>query len=147
MSGIVIGLDHANFSVSNIEESFDFYQRLFGYVPVEKGIQDGVRWGILRCNDALLCMYEKPELEFLDRFTAAKMGYHYVSHVGVKIEDKQAWLDIVEKENVTLNYGGAIETPHATAWYVTDPTGWEIEVALWHDGICFDALQDTLDAW
>ena len=30
---------------------------------------------------------------------------------------------------------GAVAWPHATAWYVLDPTGYEIEVALWDDDV------------
>ena len=53
--------------------------------------------------------------------------------VVLRITDREAWTDTVERESVTVGYGGEVRWPHSSAWYVTDPTGYEIEVALWDD--------------
>ncbi len=60
-------LDHINLSVTDFDQSIDWYARIFDFELVEEALQDGVRW------------------------------------------------------------------PHSLAWYVKDPTGYEIEVALWND--------------
>ena len=55
-----------------------------------------------------------------------------------RITDEAEWLAIIEREEVPILYDGAIRWPHSRAWYVTDPTGYEIEVALWdNDRIAF----------
>lgn len=138
-------LDHVNFSVANLQESFDWYGKVFGYEVVEKGIQDGTRWGVMRSGDAMLCMYERPESKLLDRFEATKLGQHYVSHVGVRIVNRSDWEEVITREKLEIQYGGVIRMPHSFAWYVKDPTGWEIEVTLWDDGPCFDHAKGTLN--
>ena len=47
----------------------------------------------------------------------------------------------VEREQSELNWGGeAIDYPHSTSFYVEDPTGYGIEVALWdEDQVAFEA--------
>ena len=41
--------------------------------------------------------------------------------------------ETLAREQLELNWGGEISWPHSAAWYVSDPTGYEIEVALWND--------------
>jgi catechol 2,3-dioxygenase-like lactoylglutathione lyase family enzyme len=124
-------LDHANFTVANLDESIDWYGRLFGYEVVERGVQENVEWCIMLVGEAMICMYEHPKREFIDRFEAGKRGLHYVSHIGIRIDDRKAWEATIEGERVELLYGGEVQMPHGTSWYLSDPTGWEIEVALW----------------
>jgi catechol 2,3-dioxygenase-like lactoylglutathione lyase family enzyme len=123
-------LDHLNMSVRNLAESIDWYGRVFGFKKVEDGVIEGSPWAILRGGDALLCLYEHPERGEPD---AEKHGHHAPAHFGLRIDDKAAWEATVVREKVPVEYGGAFKWPHSTAWYVTDPTGYEIEVALWDD--------------
>ncbi len=45
-------------------------------------------------------------------------------------------LKTVKAENLDTYYW---RYPHSESWYVNDPTGWEIEVALWdNDQVRFD---------
>ena len=57
-------LDHLNLSVADMAASTDFYGRVFGFLEVDGGVQDGVRWMILKSGEALLCLYEHPEYGF-----------------------------------------------------------------------------------
>jgi catechol-2,3-dioxygenase len=123
-------LDHLNMSVRDLEESVRWYGRVFGFEPQERGTYDGRPWAILRSGEALLCLYEhrgrgEPDPE--------AHGHHGLSHFGLRITDRVAWEATVAREKVPVQYGGAYDWPHSTAWYVTDPTGHEIEVALWQD--------------
>ena len=39
----------------------------------------------------------------------------------------------LSRQHLDVRYGGAVSWPHSTSWYVVDPTGYEIEVALWNE--------------
>jgi len=123
-------LDHLNLSVANLAATIDWYGRVFGFEQVEGGEWNGAPWAILRSGEALLCAYEHPERALPD-LEAGKL--HGVSHFGLRITDRAEWEATLIREGVKVEYDGAVAWPHATAWYVLDPTGYEIEVALWDD--------------
>jgi lactoylglutathione lyase len=121
-------LDHLNMSVRNLAESVDWYGRVFGFEQVEDGVYEGHPWAILRSGEALLCLYEHPERKEPD---PDAHGHHGLAHFGLRVDDADAWQATVKREGVEVAYGGAVRWPHSTSWYVTDPTGYEIEVACW----------------
>ena len=107
-------LDHLNLTVRSFDDTVEFYGRVFGFEIVEEAVKNGVRWGVIRSGEAMLCIYEHPKLEFLDRFALLERGLHGVNHLAFRITD-------------------------AKAWYIKDPTGYEIEVTAWNDDeIAFD---------
>jgi len=128
---IVKHLDHLNISVRDFDETVKWYARVFGFAKVEDGVQDGVRWGVIRGGDAMLCIYEHPSRKHLARFELAGRKVHGVSHFGLRITDEKEWLAIVEREKLDILYDGVIGWPNSQSWYLKDPTGYEIEVALW----------------
>jgi len=135
----VEALDHLNLSVDDFDATVAWYGRVFGFELVEEAVTDGVRWGVIRAGSALLCIYEHPGRRCLDRFGLAERGLHGLAHFGLRITDADAWLATVEREGVEILYGGEIHWPHSRAWYLKDPTGYEIEVACWDGGrIAFD---------
>jgi catechol 2,3-dioxygenase-like lactoylglutathione lyase family enzyme len=135
-------LDHLNLTVRDFDESVDWYRRVFGFEKVEESVQDGIRWGVVRSGEALLCLYEHPELEHVDRFELRKRGLHGVNHFALRIGDEKEWLATVARENVEVNYGGEVHWPHSRSWYVNDPTGWEIEVVRWQgDTVRFEPME------
>jgi len=123
-------LDHLNLTVGDFNETADWYRRVFGFEVVqdERDAQ-GNRWGVLRGGEAMLCIYEHPELKWEEH---AERGVHGINHFGLRITDGAAWEETMRREHVELSYG-KVRWPHSTAWYVVDPTGYEIEVALWDD--------------
>ncbi len=132
---IVSRLDHLNLSVHDLEASIDWYRDLFAFEVVERGrLEDGSPWAIIRGGDALLCLYPSPERRLLDGDALAEEKVHGINHFGLTLTDREAFETRAQEMGVTIRYGGAFRWPHATAFYVTDPTGWEIEVALWDDG-------------
>ncbi len=133
-------LDHLNLSVQDFENTVAWYGRVLGFALVEEGVQEGVRWGVIRAGEAMLCIYEHPELHAEDADTQREQhGLHGIAHFGLRITDRAAWEDTVAREGLPVRFGGPIEWPHSTAWYINDPTGYEIEVALWHDDrVMFD---------
>lgn len=129
-------LDHINLTVASFEQTARWYARVFGFQVVEKGVREGRPWGVLRGGEAMLCIYEHPELKFEDSEQLAARGLHGIAHLGFRITDRQAWLDTLKAEKLDHLYW---KYPHSESWYVTDPTGWEIEVALWDgDRVQFD---------
>lgn len=126
-------LDHLNLTVRDLEESLEWYGRVLGFERVEGGVQDGTPWAIARSGDALLCLYEHPDYRFLENDDRRGAGTHGMNHFGLRITDPEAWERTVEREAVPVHYGGAVSWPHSTAWYISDPTGYEIEVAHWKD--------------
>lgn len=122
---IVKHLDHLNMTVAHLEESLSWYQRIFGFEVVERGLYRGIPWAILRAGDALLCLYEHPELE------SGTGGYHHLSHFGLRITDRASWERTIREQHLEVRYGGEVRWPRSSSWYVADPTGHEIEVVLW----------------
>ncbi|MHC4934280.1 MAG: VOC family protein [Planctomycetota bacterium] len=126
-------LDHLNLSVQSFPETADWYGRVFGFEVVEDKVDRGMRWGVIRSGDAMLCIYEHPELGFEGSDEIRDRGLHGINHFGLRITDRESWEETVKREGIEVNYGGPVRWPHSTAWYVSDPTGYEIEVALWDD--------------
>jgi catechol 2,3-dioxygenase-like lactoylglutathione lyase family enzyme len=142
---IVSMLDHANYTVRNLEKSIDWYGRVFGFEPVERGEVDGEPWAIIHAGEAILCLYEKADHTYLDRHKLGEADIQTFAHIGLRVEDRAEWEATIEREDVEVLYGGEIRYAHSSSWYIADPTGWEIEVALWDDGVDFTAHRHTLD--
>ncbi len=131
-----IKIDHLNMTVNDLSQSEAWYTRVFGFQRVEGGVRNGRPWAILRNGDALLCLYQDPK-------RTAPLGgdgpAHEIAHFGIRIDDAQLprWLAVLEQERLPLGYGGVIDYPHSRSWYVSDPTGHEIEVSHWAGGLRF----------
>lgn len=124
-------LDHLNMTVGSVPRTVDWYARVFGFELVEEGIWRGKPWGIIRSGDAVLCIYEDPERGSPD---LSEHQSHGVAHFGLRIDDRASWEATVVRESVEVLYDGAVSWSHSTSWYIEDPNGYEIEVALWHHG-------------
>ncbi len=131
-------IDHLNLTVADFEGTVNWYHRVFGFELVEEDVQDGTRWGVIRQGDVMLCIYQFEDCRYEDRFALRKMGLHGINHFGLRITDRTAWEEIIDREKIEVLYEGPIRWAHSTSWYVSDPTGYEIEVALWdNDKVAF----------
>jgi catechol 2,3-dioxygenase-like lactoylglutathione lyase family enzyme len=127
-------LDHLNMTVKNLAETSEWYHRVFGFEIVETGTWSGVPWAIIQSGDAMLCIYEHPELVPIGDGAPS----HHINHFGLRITDRDQWEETLKRESIPVHYG-PYRWPHSTAWYISDPTGYEIEVALWdNDRVTFD---------
>jgi len=132
-------IDHLNLTVTDFDATVAWYRRVFGFELVEEDLQDDIRWGVIRQGDVMLCIYQYPDCRLEDRFALRKMGLHGINHFGLRITDGKAWEQTLAAENIEVLYDGPVRWPHSTSWYIVDPTGWEIEVALWDkDTVTFD---------
>ena len=131
-------IDHLNLTVADFEETVAWYNRVFGFELVEEDVQDGIRWGVIRQGDVMLCIYQFEDCRHEDRFAMRRMGLHGINHFGLRITDRAAWEEIIDRKKIEVLYDGLVRWPHSTSWYVSDPTGYEIEVALWdNDEVVF----------
>ncbi|HXX92776.1 MAG TPA: VOC family protein [Planctomycetota bacterium] len=131
----VAGFDHVNLTVRDFEESVAWYRRLFRFELVEEGVRDGVRWGILRSGggrgSAMLCIYERPDFRGADPELLGSLRLHGIRHFGLRVDDGARWRALLERERIQTEVA---RWPHSTSWYLSDPTGHEIEVACWKEG-------------
>jgi len=126
-------LDHLNLSVENFRETVGWYGRVFGFELVEEGVRLGHPWGVLRAGDAMLCIYERPGRRIADMEELDATAHHGLRHFALRITDAGLWLETLEREGLELGWDSPVSYPHSTSWYVRDPSGYEIEVALWND--------------
>jgi catechol 2,3-dioxygenase-like lactoylglutathione lyase family enzyme len=117
-------LDHLNLRVADLEETKEWYRRVFEFEEVEHGLYEGRPWAILKSGAALLCLYEHPE--------PLPEG---INHFALRISDADAWEARVKREKLEVRYGGVYRYPFSSSWYVTDPTGYGIEVVRWDEDI------------
>lgn len=122
--------DHINMTVSNLDESLSWYRRVFGFQQVERGEKEQGRWSIIRSGEAMLCLYERPQRRFLEPYDESIV--HNVNHFAIRITDQDEWEAVIQKEDLEIKFGAAIDYPHSRSWYLIDPTGYEIEVVYWH---------------
>jgi catechol 2,3-dioxygenase-like lactoylglutathione lyase family enzyme len=138
-------LDHLNLTVANLQETIDWYGAIFGFEVVERGMRDeNTPWAVLKSGESMLCVYQHADREGPERFGRDEQRRHVIYHFGFRITDRDAWLATVQQHGLELEYGGNVEYAHSTSWYVSDPTGYSIEVALWDDDtIRFDSARPT----
>lgn len=129
-----LGLDHLNLSVQNFEDSAEWYRKVFGFEIVERGIYGGHPWGVLRAGDSMLCAYESPDLILPQDGNPEHKRLHRIYHFGLRIADRKHWEETLKLHNIRTYFASPVAYPHSQSWYVKDPTGYTIEVALWSDG-------------
>ncbi|HAG91298.1 MAG TPA: hypothetical protein DCL41_05470 [Bdellovibrionales bacterium] len=123
-----VKLDHVNLTVENLKSSIDWYNKIFGFELVEKGISAaGKSWGIVANNDSMICMTEYKDRSRADHHDQDKV--HQIFHFGIRISDLDLWQKIVKAYELRLYYGGVVRYPDSQSWYVHDPDGHEIEVS------------------
>ena len=126
-------LDHLNLTVGDLDRSAEWYARVFGFEVVESGRRLGQPWGVLRAGDAMLCAYQRPGRRIADMGDLDATERHGVRHFALRITDREAWERTLEREGLELYWDSPVAYPHSTSWYVKDPDGYEIEVALWNE--------------
>jgi catechol 2,3-dioxygenase-like lactoylglutathione lyase family enzyme len=123
-----VKLDHINITVHNLEESIQWYRKLFGFEKVEGGLnQFGKPWAIVAFQDSMIAMNEYTERKPAD--TNKDSTTHRMYHFGLRVDDAEAWRAKVQEHRLKLYYGGEVAYPYSKSWYIHDPSGHEIEVS------------------
>lgn len=122
-----IKFDHINITVSHLENSVNWYKKVFGFKLVQNGIYGTkvkVRWAIVAHKDTMMCIHE-----LKGRRNAGEnnqKSFYQINHFGIRISDLKVW----EKKIKIFKLKPVIEKyPYSTSYYITDPDGHMIEVS------------------
>ena len=117
------GIDHINMRVKNLNESIEFYTKLFGFEMKEDQRTAREPWAIIGLPDvAYLCLYEHPGKEIpFEGLT--------INHFGLVLSDFENAMTLLKENGVQILYGGPVDWPKSRSIYIKDPSGHEIELA------------------
>jgi lactoylglutathione lyase len=124
------GIDHLNISVSNINESLNFYQKVFGFKVYEQGESHGEPYFIIGEKEALyLCLYQ-----------SKKRPGGPINHIGINVQNFNSIEERLRLADIPILYGGIVEYPLSHSIYIQDPDGNEIELSEIFGGGLKEAL-------
>ena len=127
-------IDHINLSVANLERSLEWYWKVFGFEKKESGLSPrGRPFAIIESQGFMLCLYEEPQRKRASDFNQTE--FHQLNHFGLRISDPIEWRKTLKKNSIAVGYGGEIQYPRSTSWYIQDPSGHEIEVSYSEHGL------------
>jgi len=115
----VTGLDHLNLSVKNLDESVEFYNKLFGFRVLKEQPEQNSK--IIGSEKVKLCLYEVKDVQISN-----DSGFN---HFGFHVENFSDVIQKCKEMNVEIFYGGAIEWEKSASIYIADPNGYEIELS------------------
>lgn len=125
----ILGVDHIQLDVANIEESLDFYSRVFGFEVKEVGIRAFTRWMIIGTRQALyLCMHEYAEGR------GVKNEGLEITHFGILVEDFDSVLSQLRDHGVKLLPDYEVPYHSSRSVYFVDPNGYKVEISEKYGG-------------
>lgn len=115
-------IDHINMRVNDLNESIEFYRKIFGFEMKEDYRSAEEPWAIVGLKGAAyLCMYEHPgKSKPTDGLT--------INHFGFVLTEFDAALSTLRENGVEVLYDGVIDWPKSRSIYIKDPSGHEIEL-------------------
>jgi len=122
------GIDHLNFLVRDLQESYEFYHKLFGFEILKEQPEENSY--IIGNENTKLCLYEVPGLPRYDR----RAGFE---HFSIIVENFDDVLNLCKKMGVYIWHGGQIITwEKSRSIYIDDPNGYTIEIGdVWGGGL------------
>ena len=114
-------IDHVNFKVKSLEETFKFYHDLFDFqIKQEINPNKSDVPSIIIGNDTIkLCLYEVPDMK-------PDGG---ISHFGFHITNFNDILKKCKELRVDILYDGIVDWEKSKSVYIVDPNGYEIELS------------------
>ncbi|MFS0555030.1 VOC family protein [Brevibacillus sp. 179-C9.3 HS] len=120
--------DHIQMDVGNLEESIEFYSRVFGFEKKEAGMRTLTRWTIVGNDTGLfLCMHE-----YAEGVGQENEGLE-ITHFGLIVEDFENVMDRLKAFGVELFYDDYVHYHSSRSVYFYDPNGYKLEISE-HDG-------------
>ncbi|NDB33063.1 MAG: VOC family protein [Nitrosopumilaceae archaeon] len=110
-------MDHVNMSVKNLDQSVEFYSKVFGF-EVKKD-QPEQKSKIIGNDSIKLCLYENPEM-------SPDGG---IAHFGFFVENFDQIMEICKSLGVTVYYDGPVQFEKSRSMYIADPNGYDIELS------------------
>ena len=113
-------IDHVNMKVKNLEQSVEFYKKLFGFEVKQEDNPNkiDVPSKIIGNDSIKLCMYEVPDM-------SPEGG---IAHFGFNISNFNEIMEKCKEQGVEILYGGPIDWEKSKSVYIVDPSGYEIEL-------------------
>ena len=130
-----VKLDNLNLSVDSIKESEFFYKELFGLSRKEEGQRpDGRTWAILSNGEFSLCINEDKR-----RHPDENKNFHRLNHLSIRMNkiDFEEFKEKKKRLKIPDSYPSPVHYPYSESWYISDPSGHEIEVVNWNDKVKF----------
>ena len=114
-------IDHVNFKVKSLEETFKFYHDLFDFqIKQEINPNKSDVPSIIIGNDTIkLCLYEVPDMK--PDGGIAHFGFHITNFNDILKKCKELGVDIL--------YEGIVDWEKSKSVYIVDPNGYEIELS------------------
>ncbi|MCH7496832.1 MAG: VOC family protein [Candidatus Marinimicrobia bacterium] len=109
-------IDHVNLTVKNLAESVSFFEQLFGFEVIKD--QPDQASQIIGNDSIKLCLYEDPNLD---------IGAG-INHYGFHVENFDAVVEACRTLGVSMPYG-TVDWGPSRSVYITDPSGYEIELS------------------
>ena len=110
-------MDHVNMTVKNLEESVEFYKKLFGFEVKKEQPEDKSK--IIGNDSIKLCLYENPEM-------SPEGG---IAHFGFHIENFDEIMETCKSLGVKVYYDGPVQFEKSRSIYIEDPSGYDIELS------------------
>lgn len=125
----ILGVDHIQLDVADIEESLEFYARVFGFEIKEVGIRAFTRWMTIGANKALyLCMHEYAEGRNV------KNDGLEITHFGILVEDFDHVLAQLREHKVKLLPDYEVNYHSSRSVYFLDPNNYKVEISEKYGG-------------
>jgi lactoylglutathione lyase len=116
--------DHMQMDVADLEESIEFYDRVFGFKIVEIGLRVSTRWAIVGNRYNLyLCMHEYRAGKNIEN-----AGLE-ITHFGLIVDDFENCMSKLKEFNVKLVYKEPVEYHSSRSVYFLDPNNYKIEIS------------------
>ncbi len=119
-------IEHANITVANIDISFDFYHRLFGFEKRWEGEASGengpVRAVHIGTEDTYLSLFETDT----EGRAPASYGSVGFNHLGFEVEDLKPYRSVLKQLGIEVHLEADYEPGERIYFY--DPDGVEIEL-------------------
>jgi lactoylglutathione lyase len=121
-------VDHINMFVKNLEESINFYHRVFGTDAElkQRGWNKGMSWCILGIPSKFyFCLYELKRKEF-------DPSELHINHIGFHVRDFDDTIKRIKALGIEIQYKGKPITwrnkyGKTRSLYIKDPNGYYIE--------------------
>ncbi len=119
MSLITAGIDHLNLDVKNLDQSVEFYNKLFGFTVFKEQPEENSK--IIGNDHVKLCLYQRDEFDHFE-----KNGFN---HFGLHIKNFEDVMQKCTELGIEVYYGGQLNWERSSSIYIKDPNGYEIELA------------------
>lgn len=125
----IVGVDHIQLDVADLEESLEFYGRVFGFQVKEVGLRAFTRWMVIGTNQALyLCMHEYAEGRNV------KNDGLEITHFGILVKDFDKVLSQLRDHHVKLLPDYEVQYHSSRSVYFIDPNGYKVEISEKYGG-------------